>query len=91
MTEEEKAVISWSKLKPCPFCGCTDLHIERAERGSAWVGTEIKCTGAMCGATMFDHCHGDYDTIDEWSGRFTPKTTGLDDLYYKWNLREVLG
>lgn len=70
------------ELKPCPFCGGTNLVIDsremfeemQAENGCACICVDCKTPG--CDANMFEHTHSvtDYDRrvellVEKWNRR----------------------
>jgi Lar family restriction alleviation protein len=57
--------MSDEQLKPCPFCGSTDL----SEDGSQW-HYEILCNACLASGPIKTHIHAEpQDAIDAWNRR----------------------
>ena len=41
-----------AELKPCPFCGCTDIHIREVDSDREIYETEIVCWSDDCSAIV---------------------------------------
>lgn len=60
------------KLKPCPFCGCKNIVIEKPYQRSRVIPWTVKC--ALCYANVFDRTKK--AAVATWNKRHEPPTPG---------------
>lgn len=55
------------ELKPCPFCGCTDIEINDVSRGVPWIPGGMVMVGCPnCGVWNETFSSGEEEKAAEW-------------------------
>jgi Lar family restriction alleviation protein len=68
------------KNKPCPFCGCTNLHEGFSSAHQYYIISCICCGCKAPAAYLKDEFSSRYNTTDKET---------LEEAYIKWNTRSI--